>query len=270
MAALSSSFAGSIPEYYDRCLGPAYFGPFAAELARRVPAHSAGDVLEIACGSGLVTRQLRAGIHPRARLVATDLSGAMVEHARTKLADVGGIEWSEANAMELPFGDGTFGAVVCGFGIMFMPDKVVALKEACRVLGDGGTVHLSAWDAIEKVPHAAASAEVIEALIPDDPELRFRVPYEMHDPALLRDLLAQSGFVDIRIDTVRLPVEADSARTLAVGAIRGTPRSALIERKGIALDTVIDKLATRLAEVGGAAPYRSYAQALIVGARKAA
>jgi hypothetical protein len=65
----------------------------------------------------------------------------------------------------------------------------------------------------------------------------------------------------------RLP---DSARTLAVGAIRGTPRSALIERKGIALDTVIDKLATRLAEVGGAAPYRSYAQALIVGARKAA
>jgi SAM-dependent methyltransferase len=269
MTAASPSFVGKIPEYYDRCLGPAYFGPFARELAQRVPAHGTGDVLEIACGSGLVTKHLRARIDPKVRIVATDVSGAMIEYARAALAGAAYVEWREANAMQLPFDDGIFGAVVCGLGMMFMPDKVRALKESRRVLGDGGTLHFSVWDAVDHVPHAAAAAEVIEGLIPGDAELRFRIPYEMHDRALLQDLLASSGFADVRIDPVRLPVEADSARTLAVGAIRGTPRSALIEQKGIALDVVIDKLAARLAEVGGAAPYRSYAQALMVGARKA-
>jgi SAM-dependent methyltransferase len=268
MYAATPSFTGRIPEYYDRCLGPAYFGPFARELAQRVPADPAGDVLEIACGSGLVTRHLRARIGGQVRLVATDVSAAMVEYARKALADVAGVEWREANAIALPFDDGTFGAVVCGLGMMFMPDKAAAFRELRRVLMKDGVLHFSVWDAIDKVPHADAAAEVIEGLVPGDPELRFRAPYEMHDPQLLRVLLGQSGFADVRIETVRLPVEADSARTLAVGAIRGTPRSALIEQKGIALDTVIDKLTARLAEVGGAAPYRSYAQALVVSARK--
>jgi len=262
MVALTASFAGTIPEYYDRCLGPACFEPFAVELARRVDVRR--DVLEIACGSGLVTRHVRARLDRSARIVATDLSAAMIDYARSKLSDVEGVEWREANAMELPFPDAAFGAVVCGFGMMFVPDKVAALKEAHRVLADGGTFHFSVWDAIEENPHALASAEVSEGL---DPALRFRVPYELHDPSLLRDLVGQAGFSDVDIETKRLPVESESARTLATGAIRGTPRSLLIEQRGISLDTVVDKLAARLAEIGGAAPYRSHAQALIVRAR---
>jgi SAM-dependent methyltransferase len=268
MVAVTVNFAGTIPEYYDRCLGPAYFSPFAAELARRIPAESACDVLEIACGTGLVTQCVRQRMRPGARLVATDLSAAMIDHARTKLADAAGVEWREANAQSLPFADASFGVVVCGFGMMFVPDKVVALKEARRVLVDGGTIHFTVWDAIEENPHAAAAAEVIEGLAPGDAELRFRVPYELRDPALVRGLLAQAGFVDVRIEIKRLPIEADSARSLAIGAIRGTPRSAVIEHRGIALDGVIDKLAERLAEAGGASPYRGHAQALIVDARK--
>ena len=268
MVATRANFAGKIPEYYDRCLGPAVFGPFAAELARRIPADSTRDVLEIACGSGLVTERVRARMHPSARLVATDLSPAMIDYSRAKFTGVGGIEWREANAMELPFPDGTFGAAVCGFGLMFMPDKVVALKEARRVLADGSTFHFTVWDALEENPHAAAGAEVIEGLIPGDPELRFRVPYELADPSLLRDLLAEAGFVDVQIEILRLPVESDSARTLAIGAIRGTPRSLLIEQRGISLDYAIDRLTARLSEVGGAAPFRRHAQALIGQARK--
>ena len=268
MVAVGANFAGTIPEYYDRCLGPAYFSVFAAELARRIPVEPACAVLEIACGTGLVTQCVRHRMHPKARLVATDLSAAMVAYARRKLADTAGVEWREANAQALPFADASFGVVVCGFGIMFLPDKVLALEEARRVLVDGGTIHFSVWDAIDENPHAAAGAEVIEGLRPDDPELRFRVPYELCDPALLRRLLAQAGFVDVDLDTVRLPIESDSARTLAVGAIRGTPRSLLLEQRGISLDEAIDKLTARLAEVGGPAPYRGHAQAVIVKARK--
>jgi SAM-dependent methyltransferase len=270
MVAVTANFAGSIPEYYDRCIGPAYFEPFAIALAQRVAADPQADVLEIACGTGLVTRHLRARLRPAVKLVATDLSAAMIEYARAKLAGVQDIEWRHANAMELPFPDASFGAVVCGFGMMFMPDKVKASKEARRVLADGGMLHFTVWDAIERNPHTAATAEVIEGLAPGDPELRFRVPNEMHDPALLLRLLSESGFVDARIDTQRLPVESDSARTLAIGMIRGTPRSLLIEQRGFSLDAVIDEIEKRLAAIGGAAPYRGHAQAVIVQARKAA
>ena len=80
------------------------------------------------------------------------------------------------------------------FGIMFVPDKLQALREARRVVKDGGLLCLSVWDAIEKNAHALACAEAIEGLFPGDEQVRFRVPYEMHDPALLRSLLADAGF----------------------------------------------------------------------------
>ena len=81
MTAISATFGGSIPEYYDRCLGPAWFDKFAADLAARLAARPGGDVLEIACGTGLVTRHLREKLAPGVRLVASDLSKTMLEYA---------------------------------------------------------------------------------------------------------------------------------------------------------------------------------------------
>ena len=138
MADVRASFSGSIPEYYDRCLGPAWFDAYAADLARRLPAKPPGDVLEIACGTGLVTGRLRERLDSTVRLVATDLSKAMLDYARGKLSERRDIEWREADAVKLPFGNGEFGAVVCAFGFMFVPDKAKAMREARRVLGPGG------------------------------------------------------------------------------------------------------------------------------------
>ena len=98
----------------------------------------------------------------------------------------------EEISLKLPFPDGAFGAVVCGFGIMFVPDRQGMLREARRVLVDGGILLFSVWDRIEENPHAMASADVVEAMFPGDAEMRFRVPYEMHDPALLRQLLVEA------------------------------------------------------------------------------
>src|SRR5678815_1696931 len=104
MVDLSANFAGSIPDYYDRCLGPAWFHAFAADLAQRLPTKPPGDVLELACGTGIVTRRLRERIDPTLRLVASDLSKPMLSFARSKLLDHGGIAWREAYAASFPFG----------------------------------------------------------------------------------------------------------------------------------------------------------------------
>ena len=267
MVDVRANFSGSIPEYYDSCMGAAVFEPFAEDLVRRLAARPPGDVLEIACGTGIVTRRLRERLDPAVRLVASDLSKAMLDYARRKLREPGGVEWREADACKLPFADGEFGAVVCAFGVMFVPDRQAAFREARRVLKDGGTFLFNVWDRIEEVPHGMAGAATLESFFPGDPEMRFTTPYEMHDPVLLRELLAGARFQEMRIEKKRIQVDGVSARTLATGQIRGTPRSAMIEKRGVSLDAVIDKAAEELARIGGADPYRSHAQAVVVEAR---
>ena len=263
MVSASASFSG--PQYYDNYLGPIWFDAFAADLARRLPERPPGDVLEIACGTGLVTRRLRERLSPSLRLVATDLSKAMLDYARAKLDGREGIEWREADALKLPFEDNKFGAVVCGFGIMFVPDWQAALREARRVLIEGGVFLFNVWDGIEENPHAAASARVVEALFPGDPEMKYRFPYEMNAPGLLRRLLAGARFDDPRIETKRLPIEGANPRDIATGLTRGTPRAALVEKRGVSLDHVTEKLTDALTRTGGD-PYDGYAQAVIVQA----
>lgn len=263
MVSASASFTG--PQYYNDCMGPIWFDPFAADLVQRLPPRPPGDVLEIACGTGLITNRLRERLSPSLRLVATDLSKAMLDYARAKLDGRDGIEWREADAMKLPFEDGEFGAVVCGFGIMFMPDRQAALREARRVLVEGGILLFNVWDRVEENPHALAIAEVIESLFPGDPEMRFRMPYDMHDAELLRRLLAGARFRETRIETKRIPIRSADPRSIATGQIRGTPRSALIEKRGVALDLVIEKVADALSRSGGD-PYNGQAQAVIVQA----
>lgn len=267
MAAPIASFTGSIPEYYDNCLGPAWFDAFAGDLARRLPANPPGDVLEIACGTGLGTRHLRERLDPARRLVATDLSKAMLDYARGKLKDRLGIEWREADALKLPFGDAEFGAVVCSFGVMFVPDRNAAFAEIRRVLKAGGLLLFNVWDRIEENPCALTGAQVVEGMFPGDAEVRFRIPYEMHDPALLRRLLADARFEELRLEKKRVAIEGVSARSVATGQIRGTPRSLLIEKRGVSLDEVVDKVAAALDRLGAPGPFRSWGQAVMVEAR---
>jgi SAM-dependent methyltransferase len=264
LASASATFSG--PQYYDKHLGPIQFDPFAAELVRRLPPRPPGNVLEIACGTGLVTRRVRERLDPALQITATDLSATMLDFAKAQLGEREGIEWREADALKLPFPDGAFGAVVCGFGIMFVPDRQAMLREARRVLVDGGMLLFSVWDRVEENPHALASAEVVESLFPGDAEMRFRTPYEMHDPALLRQLLAGARFRDVHIEKKRIPFEGVDPRNIAIGQMRGTPRSALIEKRGVPLELVIEKVAAALTARGGN-PYRGHAQGLIVEAR---
>jgi SAM-dependent methyltransferase len=266
MVELKATFGGSIPDYYDRYLGPALFDAFAADLAQRASPKPRGDVLEIACGTGLVTRRLRDRLDPSVRLVATDLSSAMLEYARGRHG-ANGIEWREADAARLPFGDREFGAIVCALGFMFVPDKRAAFREAWRVLADGGTLLFNVWDRIEENVHNLAFASVMERLFPGDAEMRFTLPYEMYDRAALQRLLDESGFVASSIETARLPVDRVSARTIAIGQVHGTPRSLLIAKRGASLDDVVESVTAALTAIGGADPYRGWAQAIVVEAR---
>jgi ubiquinone/menaquinone biosynthesis C-methylase UbiE len=195
MVATSASFTA--PEHYHEDLAPFTFVPFARALGERIPPRLHGPVLEIACGTGVLTRVLRDRMPAPVELVATDLSAAMLAYARSRLEDATGIRCQEADAMQLPLEQGSFGSVACGFGFMFAPDPQQALAEVRRVLEANGRLLFSVWDRIEENPHALANAEVIEALFPDEPQMKFRLPYGLHDEGRLTAMLQLAGFGDV-------------------------------------------------------------------------
>lgn len=274
MADLTAQFVGSIPEYYDAHVGRTLFDPYAADLARRVvvqlDSQPAGRILETACGTGILTRRLRGLLPPRVQLVATDLNASMLDYARRKLGEGPAIEWREADASALPFPAASFSAVICAFGVMFVPDKSLAFREARRVLADGGLFAFNVWDGVEENPHARATSTVFQELFPGDPVADFtRVPFGFNDQAQIRAMLSESGFGAIGIEQVRIAIESPSAKFFAIGAIRGTPRSLMLQQRGVEIDGVVDKVAEAFARLGGSEPFRSHAQALVVTARAA-
>src|SRR5438132_2990236 len=171
MVDIAADFGGSMPEYYDTILGPAQLEAIAADLVRRLPVRPKGDVLELACGTGILTQRLRERVDTTFRLVATDLSEPMLAYARNKVK--GKIDWRLADAAALPFKDGTFGAVVCALGVMFVPDKPKLFAEIRRVLTEGGMLLFNTWDRLEVNPHAQAASEVMQALFPGAPAMDF-------------------------------------------------------------------------------------------------
>jgi len=145
-------FQGAVPENYDRHLGPVIFEPWAEDLVSRLANKKYERVLEIACGTGIVTRRLRDVLPATIEIVATDLNSDMFEFAKPKFRDAENVIWQKADASALPFPDCSFDAAICQFGVMFVPDKGAAMRESYRVLRSGGVFLFNVWDSFEVNP----------------------------------------------------------------------------------------------------------------------
>lgn len=264
----NASFTGSIPEQYDRYMGPLFFVPYAKDLVARLPRLTTGTVLEVACGTGIVTEQLRKALPSDVRVVATDLNEPMLVYARTARRLGAGVEWEPADAQALPFPDASVDVVVCQFGLMFVPDKEAALREARRVLKPGGTLALSVWAGLSENPIGRIPDEVIRSIFPDDPPGFYRVPFSLGDEGALRRMLTNSGFEVTTAEWVTLTGFAPSAADVARGWVYGTPMFLAIQERGtVSPEAIVDALSEALATVGGREPFSVPMRALVVVAR---
>lgn len=250
-----AQFKGSIPEFYDRCLGPFLFEPYADDLMRRLPAQPGARVLEIACGTGIVTRRLRGVLPKNTELVATDLNPAMLDRAREALAGAD-VHWRTADAAALPFKDATFDVVVCQFGYMFVPDKAMGFAEARRVLRAGGTLLASVWAPLDDNPAAGIVHATAGRLFEGNPPRFLLVPYGALPGGTMRSLAQAAGFASVAVSRVGIEGKSPSARDVAAGFAKGTPLSLEITERGGDLDAAAAAFYEALAPHGGT-PFRS-------------
>jgi SAM-dependent methyltransferase len=226
-------FAGSIPQLYDQYMVPLIFEPYAADLVSRVAIRRPSSVLEIAAGTGAVTRHLATALPSTTSIVATDLNQAMIDHA----AAVGtsrNVAWRQADASQLPFPDECFDIVVCQFGVMFFPDKPRAFSEARRVLRPGGAFIFNVWDRIDQNEIAETVTLALKTMFPDDPP-RFmaRIPHGYSDTERVARHLAEGGFLRTpAISTLEARSRAASSRIPAIAYCQGTILRSEIEARG--------------------------------------
>jgi ubiquinone/menaquinone biosynthesis C-methylase UbiE len=270
MVATDKLFAGAIPDIYDRLLVPLIFEGYAGDLAERVAGFDPHDLLEIAAGTGAVTRAMAARLGPEVRITASDLNQPMLDLAMARQKDDGRIAWRQADAMTLPFGSEAFDTVVCQFGVMFFPDRIQAYREVHRVLKPGGRYLFDVWTEISGSDFPMAVQEALAEIFPEDPP-RFmeRVPHGYHDRHVIRDQLEAAGFAAITTETLQRTSRAGSAREVAIAYCQGTPlRSEIEARSSPGLDAVTETVAEALARRFGAGPIEGRIGAHVVSAAR--
>jgi ubiquinone/menaquinone biosynthesis C-methylase UbiE len=261
-------FQGAIPKHYDRYLGPVIFEPFARDIARRLMDRKIQSLLEIACGTGIVTRRLRDTVPLKIQIIATDLNPDMFEFAKPKFRDGENVRWQQADACALPFPDGAFDAVVCQFGLMFVPDKSVAVRESFRVLNRNGLLLFNVWDSFDANPFAEIAHTTIGSFFKSDPPKFYEIPFSLYDSELVRGLLQAAGFERIESFVEPRRCYANSAKEFATGLVRGNPVAAEATERGVDPEDLIIAVAKRIAERFGDAPVETTMRAIVWQATK--
>ena len=187
----------------------------------------------------------------------------MLAFAQAKFRANKNLVWQEADAGALPFPGSSLDAIVCQFGLMFVPDKESAMCESYRVLNAEGVFLFNVWDSIERNPIGRIAYQTIASFFDRDPPNFYELPFGFYEADRIRGLLQRAGFKTIEASLVTLPCRSSSAADLAIGLVRGNPVSTAIEERGVDVDKVIRAVSQKIAERCGAAPVESTMQAFV-------
>jgi ubiquinone/menaquinone biosynthesis C-methylase UbiE len=247
-------FTGSIPEIYEKYLVPLIFEHYAKDLAARLNEKPVSSVLEIAAGTGVVTRAVADELSADVSIVATDLNQDMLDYGAAVRSDKN-VLWQKADAMALPFEDESFDAVLCQFGVMFFPDRIKAYAETLRVLKPGGRFIFNVWDDIKENEFADTVTESLVKVFPNNPP-RFlpRTPHGYSNIEEITAELKESGFTfSPSFETITARSIASEPSIPAIAYCQGTPlRNEIESRDKSLLEHATEVATTALLERFGA------------------
>ncbi len=270
MKTTHSQFVGSIPEIYDAHLGPLFFDFSAADLAARVSrAVRGGEILEVACGTGISTEHLRKALPETTHILATDLNEAMVEFAESRRGTLPNVDFQQADALALPFEDESFDAVICQFGVMFFPDKAAGMAEMTRVLRPGGLLAFNVWDSPKRNPIVEIGLEAMGHFFEADPPTFMKMPFGYADIDPIKELIQGIGFTSFDVHVVSAVIESGDPVGLARGFVEGNPGIHEVNERATAdVETIVAAVAEAFQATFGPAPLKIPLQEIVFLAAK--
>jgi SAM-dependent methyltransferase len=203
---------------YEALFVPALFAQWAprvVDAAQILPGHR---VLDVACGTGILAREVASRMGSSGHVVGIDPSPGMVAVAK-QLAPT--VEWREGAAESLPFPDQSFDAVLSQFGLMFFMDRHQAIREMLRVLAAGGHLAVAVWDSLDNNPAYASEVALLERTAGRDAADALRAPFALGNRQELATLFSEAGQASTQITSRSGTARFPSIRTMVEADLRG-------------------------------------------------
>lgn len=246
---------GSAAEAYERYLVPVIFEAAAGRLVEAAGVGAGEQVLDVACGTGVVARAAARRVGPTGAVTGVDVNPEMLAAARRSGEAGAAIEWRQADVVSLPFDDGVFDVVLCQEAVQFFPDPVAAMREMRRVAVSGGRVAFSVFRSLEHHPVYATFAGLLGEHVGPEAEAMMGSPFGLGDAGRLRSLAHEAGLRDVEIRIAigeeRFPSVGELVRWEAASSPLAGPLGRLPEgRRGALVAALERQLASRVDDAG--------------------
>jgi SAM-dependent methyltransferase len=261
------TFDGSISKNYDYYLGPFLFEPYAKDLVSRIKFSGKSNILELACGTGVLTQQLVSCLSAGDELTATDINGDMLSVAQEKIS-APNVCWDTVDMAAIPYEYELFDTVVCQFGLMFAADKGKVVAGIHRVLKEEGKILFSVWAAVEDNPVFRIFDTLTSSFFPGVPLRSETGPFSMAEERNGLSLLREAGFSQCRAESVDITGICPSAADAALGFVVGSPLYNSIKKDPIVVQRFRGALEEAIGSELGRNPVRSPLRALVFSAVK--
>ena len=234
------NYTGTGAENYQRYFVPAIATPASVDLLRTAALQPGEQVLDVACGTGVIARLAAERVGPTGSVTGIDVAPDMIEVAKaTAATPAPPIDWHVGDATSLPFPDGSFDAVLCQMGLMFIPDRVAAVREMRRVVKPGGRVVVSTPGAVQ--PTFEAMEEALVQHINPDLGGFVRAVFSIHDPDELATFLRDAGLVDVTASVATVALRLPAPRDFLWQYINLTPMGPLVANAPEAAQSAMER-----------------------------